>query len=44
MRADPVRNYGNLPTIGCKAAIIGFGWIHLRGPVAWVIWRVVHLL
>lgn len=37
------RNYGNLATIGRKAAVIDFGWIHLRGLVAWVIWSVVHI-
>ena len=37
------RNYGNLATIGRKAAVIDFGWIHLRGSVAWVIWSVTHI-
>ena len=37
------RSYGNLATIGRKAAIIDFGWIHVRGLVAWVIWSVVHI-
>jgi NADH dehydrogenase len=37
------RNYGNLATIGRKAAVIDFGWIHLRGLVAWVIWSVAHI-
>ena len=37
------RSYGNLATIGRKAAIIDFGWIHLRGLIAWVIWSVVHI-
>jgi NADH dehydrogenase len=45
MRAEPFRyrSYGNLATIGRKAAVIDFGWIHLRGIVAWVIWSVVHI-
>jgi NADH dehydrogenase len=45
MRAGPFRyrSYGNLATIGRKAAVIDFGWIHLRGIVAWVIWSVVHI-
>ena len=44
-RVEPFhyRNYGNLATIGRKAAIIDFGWIHLRGLIAWVIWSVVHI-
>jgi NADH dehydrogenase len=37
------RNYGNLATIGRKAAVIDFGWIHLRGLIAWVIWSIVHI-
>jgi NADH dehydrogenase len=37
------RDYGNLATIGRKAAVIDFGWIHLRGFVAWLIWSVVHI-
>lgn len=43
-RAKPFRyrSYGNLATIGRKAAVIDFGWIHLRGLVAWVIWSVVQ--
>jgi hypothetical protein len=36
-------NYGNLATIGRKAAIIDFGWVHLRGLVACVMWSVVHI-
>jgi NADH dehydrogenase len=44
-RTEPFRyrSYGNLATIGRKAAVIDFGWIHLRGLVAWVIWSVVHI-
>ena len=44
-RAKPFRyrSYGNLATIGRKAAVIDFGWIHLRGVIAWVIWSVVHI-
>ena len=44
-RARPFhyRSYGNLATIGRKAAVIDFGWIHLRGLVAWMIWSVVHI-
>jgi NADH dehydrogenase len=37
------RSYGNLATIGRKAAVIDFGWIHLRGLVAWLLWSVVHI-
>jgi NADH dehydrogenase len=37
------RNYGNLATIGRKAAVVDFGWIRLRGFVAWMIWTVAHI-
>jgi NADH dehydrogenase len=37
------RNYGNLATIGRKAAVVDFGWIHLRGLIAWIIWTVAHI-
>jgi NADH dehydrogenase len=37
------RDYGNLATIGRKAAVIDFGRIRLRGLVAWVIWSAVHI-
>ena len=36
------RNYGNLAT-GRKAAVIDFGWIHLRGFLAWLIWSIAHI-
>ena len=46
--AKPVKpfryfSFGNLATIGRKAAVIDFGWLHLRGFVAWVIWSFVHV-
>jgi hypothetical protein len=37
------RDYGNLATIGRKAAIIDFGWIRLRGLFACLIWTVAHI-
>jgi NADH dehydrogenase len=37
------RDYGNLATIGRKAAIIDFGWIHLSGFMAWLIWSMAHI-
>ena len=44
-RVEPFRyrDYGNLATIGRKAAVIDFGWIRLRGFVAWLIWTVAHI-
>jgi NADH:quinone reductase (non-electrogenic) len=37
------RDYGSLATIGRKAAVIDFGWIHLRGFFAWLIWTLAHV-
>ncbi|MGA7388417.1 MAG: NAD(P)/FAD-dependent oxidoreductase, partial [Pseudolabrys sp.] len=37
------RDYGQLATIGRKAAVIDLGWIRLRGFVAWLIWSVAHI-
>lgn len=37
------RNYGNLATIGRKSAVIDFGFLHLRGFIAWVIWSFAHV-
>lgn len=42
-RAFRYRDYGNLATIGRKAAVIDFHWIHLRGFIAWVIWSIAHV-
>jgi NADH dehydrogenase len=36
-------DYGNLATIGRRAAVVDFGWIHFRGRVAWLIWTVAHI-
>jgi NADH dehydrogenase len=37
------RNYGNLATIGRKAAVVDFGWLRLRGLIAWLVWTVAHI-
>jgi NADH:ubiquinone reductase (H+-translocating) len=44
-RVEPFRyrDYGNLATIGRKAAVVDFGWIRLRGFVAWLIWTMAHI-
>jgi NADH dehydrogenase len=44
-RVEPFRyrDYGNLATIGRKAAVIDFGWIHLSGFFAWLIWTMAHI-
>jgi NADH dehydrogenase len=44
-RVEPFhyRDYGNLATIGRKAAVVDFGWIRLRGLFAWLVWTVAHI-
>ncbi|MEC5388001.1 NAD(P)/FAD-dependent oxidoreductase [Uliginosibacterium sp. H3] len=37
------RNYGNLATIGRRAAVVDFNWIKLRGPLAWWLWGGAHI-
>ncbi len=37
------RHSGSLATIGKRSAIIDFGWIRLRGWVAWWIWGFAHI-
>ena len=37
------RNYGNLATIGRRHAVADFGWLHLSGRLAWLLWGIVHV-
>jgi NADH:quinone reductase (non-electrogenic) len=37
------RDAGSLATIGKRAAIIDFGWIKLRGRIAWWMWGFAHI-
>ncbi|MFO0996752.1 MAG: NAD(P)/FAD-dependent oxidoreductase [Alphaproteobacteria bacterium] len=37
------RNYGNLATIGRKAAVVDFGRFRLSGLLAWLLWGTVHV-
>lgn len=37
------KNQGSLATIGKSAAIIDFGWIKLRGWLAWWVWGLAHI-
>lgn len=37
------RHAGSLATIGKRAAIIDFGWVRLRGRIAWWIWGCAHI-
>ncbi|MNL29320.1 hypothetical protein D3C87_1510010 [compost metagenome] len=34
---------GDLATIGKSAAVIDFGWITLKGRLAWWIWGIAHI-
>jgi NADH dehydrogenase len=42
-RSFRYRHSGNLATIGGRAAVIDFGWIKLRGWLAWWIWGLAHI-
>lgn len=37
------RNYGNLATIGRRAAVADFGRFRLSGPLAWWLWGFAHI-
>jgi NADH dehydrogenase len=37
------RHAGSLATIGKRYAVIDFGWIKLRGYIAWWIWGLAHI-
>jgi NADH:ubiquinone reductase (H+-translocating) len=37
------KHSGNLATIGKRAAVIDFGWIKVRGRLAWWIWGLAHI-
>jgi NADH dehydrogenase len=37
------RDWGTLATMGRASAVADFGWLHLRGFGAWVLWVVVHI-
>jgi NADH dehydrogenase len=37
------RDKGALATIGRHSAIADLGWVKLTGPVAWVLWGIVHI-
>ena len=44
--ASPAFRYkhdGSLATIGKRLAVIDFGWIRLRGALAWWIWGLAHI-
>jgi len=37
------RHQGNLATIGKSAAVVDFGWLQLRGWIAWWFWGIAHI-
>jgi len=37
------KHSGNLATIGKRSAVIDFGWIKIRGWLAWWIWGLAHI-
>jgi NADH dehydrogenase len=42
-RAFRYRHSGNLATVGKRSAVIDFGWIKIRGWLAWWIWGLAHI-
>ena len=42
-RAFRYQHSGNLATIGKRSAVIDFGWIKVRGWVAWWVWGLAHI-
>jgi NADH:ubiquinone reductase (H+-translocating) len=49
LRGDPTprpfryKHAGSLATIGKRSAITDFGWIRLRGRLAWWVWGLAHI-
>ncbi|MEO1407190.1 MAG: NAD(P)/FAD-dependent oxidoreductase [Pseudomonadota bacterium] len=48
LKGKPVKPFcyshaGNLATIGPGAAVVDFGWLKLKGTVAWWVWGVAHV-
>ena len=37
------RNFGNLATVGRRAAVADFGRLRVAGSPAWLLWGVVHV-
>lgn len=37
------KHAGDLATIGKRAAVIDFGWLRLKGWIAWWVWGVAHI-
>jgi NADH:ubiquinone reductase (H+-translocating) len=43
VRTFRYKHSGNLATIGKRSAVIDFGWIKVRGWIAWWIWGLAHI-
>jgi NADH:ubiquinone reductase (H+-translocating) len=43
MPAFRFRNRGNTAIIGRHAAVFDFGWMQLKGRIAWVLWAIIHI-
>ncbi|WBY08901.1 hypothetical protein PIB19_05700 [Sphingomonas sp. 7/4-4] len=37
------RHEGSLAQIGKRKAVIDFGWLKLRGTIAWWLWGIAHI-
>jgi NADH dehydrogenase len=37
------RNLGNMATIGRNAAVVDFGWLRVKGRLAWAMWLFLHI-
>ena len=44
LRPFHYRDLGNMATIGRASAIADFGWLRLKGWIAWLAWLFVHIL
>jgi NADH:ubiquinone reductase (H+-translocating) len=40
---SPMSSAGDLATVGKRRALIDFGWIKLRGTLAWWLWGFAHI-
>jgi NADH dehydrogenase len=43
-RAFEYHDLGNMATIGRASAVADFGWLQLKGYIAWLAWLFVHIL
>jgi NADH dehydrogenase len=44
LRPFRYHDLGNMATIGRASAVADFGWLHLKGYLAWLAWLFVHIL